>query len=113
MYYLRNGAGEFAPGLGKWLDLAFSVFGGVAAFDIGDAVQVNSMAAVLGESFSVPSWVTGLVVTALVGLAVNGGTRCIGEVAGKLDPQRLAAAWRLRVRLSIKERALVSWIWID
>ena len=51
MYYLRNGAGEFAPGLGKWLDLAFSVFGAVAALGIGNAVQVNSMAAVLGESF--------------------------------------------------------------
>ena len=86
MYYLRNGVGEFAPGLGKWLGLAFAVFGAVAAFGIGNAVQVNSMAAVLGESFSVPTWATGLVVAVLVGLVVIGGIRRIGEVAGKLVP---------------------------
>ena len=86
MYYLRNGVGEFAPGLGKWLGLAFAVFGAVAAFGIGNAVQVNSMAAVLGESFSVPNWVTGLVIAVLVGLVVIGGIRRIGEVAGKLVP---------------------------
>ena len=86
MYYLRNGVGEFAPALGKWLGLAFAVFGAVAAFGIGNAVQVNSMAAVLGESFSVPTWATGLVVAVLVGLVVIGGIRRIGEVAGKLVP---------------------------
>ena len=86
MYYLRNGVGEFAPGLGKWLGLAFAVFGAVAAFGIGNAVQVNSMAAVLGNSFSVPTWVTGSVVAVLVGLVVIGGIRRIGEVAGRLVP---------------------------
>ena len=86
MYYLRNGVGEFAPGLGKWLGLAFAVFGAVAAFGIGNAVQVNSMAAVLGDSFSVPTWVTGSVVAVLVGLVVIGGIRRIGEVAGRLVP---------------------------
>ena len=86
MYYLRNGVGAFAPELGKWLGLAFAVFGAVAAFGIGNAVQVNSMAAALGQSFSVPTWVTGLVVAVLVGVVVIGGIRRIGEVAGKLVP---------------------------
>jgi len=35
MYYLSRGVGEFAPGLGKWLGLAFAVFGAIAAFGIG------------------------------------------------------------------------------
>lgn len=86
MYYLRNGVGEFAPGLGKWLGLAFAIFGAVAAFGIGNAVQVNSMAAVLKENFSVPTWITGIVVAALVGIVIIGGIRRIGEVAGKLVP---------------------------
>ncbi len=86
MYYLRNGVGEFAPELGKWLGLAFAVFGAVAAFGIGNAVQVNSMAAALVSSFGVPTWVTGVVVAALVGVVVIGGIRRIGEVAGKLVP---------------------------
>ena len=60
MYYLRNGVGEFAPELGKYLGLAFAIFGAVAAFGTGNAVQVNSMAAALGSSFGVPTWVTGL-----------------------------------------------------
>ena len=86
MYYLRNGVGEFAPELGKWLGLAFAVFGAVAAFGIGNAVQVNSMASALGNSFGVPTWLTGVVVAALVGVVVIGGIRRIGEVAGKLVP---------------------------
>ena len=86
MYYLRNGVGEFAPELGKWLGLAFAVFGAVAAFGIGNAVQVNSMAAALVSTFGVPTWVTGVVVAVLVGVVVIGGIRRIGEVAGKLVP---------------------------
>ena len=86
MYYLRNGVGEFAPELGKWLGLAFAIFGAVAAFGIGNAVQVNSMAVALVNSFGVPTWLTGVVVAALVGVVVIGGIRRIGEVAGKLVP---------------------------
>ena len=86
MYYLRNGVGEFAPELGKWLGLAFAIFGAVAAFGIGNAVQVNSMAAALVNSFGVPAWLTGVVVAVLVGFVILGGIRRIGDVAGKLVP---------------------------
>ena len=86
MYYLRNGVGAFAPELGKWLGLGFAVFGAVAAFGIGNAVQVNSMATALAGSFGVPTWITGLVVAALVGIVIIGGIQRIGEVAGKLVP---------------------------
>ncbi len=86
MYYLRNGVGEFAPALGKTLGVLFAVFGAVAAFGIGNAVQVNSMAQVLDKSFSVPSWLTGAVVAVLVGFVILGGIRRIGDVAGKLVP---------------------------
>ena len=44
------------------------------------------MAAALGSSFGVPTWVTGVVVAVLVGVVVIGGIRRIGEVAGKLVP---------------------------
>ena len=77
--------GEFAPEL-KWLGLAFALFGAIAAFGIGNAVQVNSMAAALGNSFSVPAWLTGIVVAGLVGFVIIGGIRRIGDVAGKLVP---------------------------
>ncbi|MDE0412252.1 MAG: amino acid carrier protein, partial [Gammaproteobacteria bacterium] len=86
MYYLSNGVGEFAPELGKYLGLAFAIFGAIAAFGIGNAVQVNSMAVALGNSFNVPQWITGVVVAGLVGVVIIGGIRRIGEVAGKLVP---------------------------
>ena len=86
MYYLRNGVGAFAPELGKWLGLLFAIFGAIAAFGIGNAVQVNSMAAALDSSFNVPPWITGVVVAGLVAFVILGGIRRIGDVAGKLVP---------------------------
>jgi len=86
MYYLRNGVGEFAPEMGKTLALLFAIFGAVAAFGIGNAVQIHSMAEVLEDSFSVPPLATGFIVAALVGFVVIGGIRRISDVAGKLVP---------------------------
>ncbi len=86
MYYLRNGVGAFAPELGKWLGLLFAIFGAVAAFGIGNAVQVNSMAAALDSSFNLPTWITGIIVAVLVAFVILGGIRRIGDVAGKLVP---------------------------
>ncbi|MGI9311872.1 MAG: alanine/glycine:cation symporter family protein [bacterium] len=86
MYYLRNGVGEFAPELGKYLGYAFAIFGAVAAFGIGNAVQVNSMATNIQNVIHVPTWITGAVVAGLVGFVILGGIKRIGEVAGKLVP---------------------------
>lgn len=86
MYYLKNGVGSFNPGLGKFLGVCFAVFGAVAAFGIGNGVQVNSMAAVLETNFSLPPWLTGVVVAALVAFVIFGGIKRIAEVAGKLVP---------------------------
>ena len=86
MYYLRNGVGESAPALGKWLGMAFAIFGAVAAFGIGNGVQVNSMAQVLSTNFFVPEYITGIVVAVLVAFVIFGGIKRIGEVAGKLVP---------------------------
>ena len=89
MYYLRNGVGESNPGLGKSLGVAFAIFGAVAAFGIGNGVQVNSMASVLDDSFSIPTYITGVIVAVLVGFVVFGGIKRIGEVAGKLVPSMI------------------------
>jgi len=86
MYYLKNGVGEKFPKMGLFLGYAFAIFGAVAAFGIGNAVQVNSMAQALQSNFSLPTWVTGVVVAVLVGFVILGGIRRIGEVAGKLVP---------------------------
>jgi AGCS family alanine or glycine:cation symporter len=86
MYYLKNGVGAKFPKFGNILGYLFAIFGAVAAFGIGNAVQVNSMADALGTNFSLPAWITGIVVAVLVGFVILGGIRRIGDVAGKLVP---------------------------
>lgn len=83
MYYLKNGVGGK---LGTGLGFAFALFGAVAAFGIGNGVQINSMASVLQADFDIPTPVTGVVVAAMVGFVIIGGIQRIGTVASKLVP---------------------------
>jgi AGCS family alanine or glycine:cation symporter len=82
MYYIRNGLGKNWA----WLATAFAIFGMLAGFGIGNAVQANSVADAMESKFSVPFYITGGVMMALVGLVLIGGIRWIAQVAGKLVP---------------------------
>lgn len=82
MYFIKNGLGR----KWVWLGTCFAVFGGIACFGIGNLVQNNSIADALQKAFSVPTWVTALVLFILVSVVVLGGVRRIGEVAGKIVP---------------------------
>src|SRR5690554_3833272 len=82
MYYIRNGLGS----KWAWLGVLFAVFASVVAFGIGNTVQANSVADVLAVNFSIPHWVTGLALMALVGLVLIGGIKRIGQVASALVP---------------------------
>ncbi|MFC0268451.1 alanine/glycine:cation symporter family protein [Kushneria aurantia] len=82
MYYIRNGLGQrFA-----WLGALFALFGALAAFGIGNTVQANSVADALATSFSIPAWLTGLVIMVLAGAVILGGIKRISSVAGRLVP---------------------------
>lgn len=82
MYYIKNGLHK----RWHWLGVAFALFGGLAGFGIANTVQSNSVADVLSSSFSVPPWVSGLVLMLLVGAVVLGGIRRISAVASFLVP---------------------------
>ncbi|OEC32797.1 alanine or glycine:cation symporter, AGCS family [Pseudomonas cuatrocienegasensis] len=82
MYAIKNGLGQ----KWLWLGTAFAIFGGLAGFGIGNMVQVNSMAHALEDTFAIPTWITGLVTMAVVGLVILGGIRRIGKVAASLVP---------------------------
>ncbi len=82
MYYIKNGLGS----KWAWLGTVFAVFAAVAAFGIGNTVQSNSVADVIHANFSIPTWVTGVVLMVLVGLVLIGGIKRIGNVAGSLVP---------------------------
>ncbi len=76
MMYISRGLGRW----GRGLAVAFSVFGALAAFGIGNMVQANAVAEGM-EHFSVPRWVTGVVLVVAVGLVTIGGIQRIAHVA--------------------------------
>ncbi len=80
MYYLERGLKA------KWLGVCFAIFGAVAAFGIGNMVQSNSVSDVMETTFSVPTWVTGIILTFFAGLVLLGGIKSIGKVTAFFVP---------------------------
>ncbi len=80
MYALERGLGQ------KWLGILFAIFGGIAAFGIGNMVQANAVAQELHSSFGISVWITGIILAFFTALVVLGGIKRIGEVAGFLVP---------------------------
>ncbi len=80
MYYLRDGLG--LRGL-AWI---YALVAGISALTTAPFTQPNSMAVVLNSQFSVPVWVSGLVIAVLTWLVVIGGITSIGRAAEKLTP---------------------------
>lgn len=65
---------------------AFSVFTVLASFGIGNMSQANSISSSLAKTFSVPSWVTGVVLAVLTGIIIFGGIKSISKVSSVLVP---------------------------
>ncbi len=88
MYYLRDGLGarKNCRKLGLVLAGLFSVFCFLASFGIGNMTQVNSISSNMKSAFGLPTWVTGLVVMAAVGVVVLGGLKRIAAVTEKIVP---------------------------
>ncbi len=82
MYYIKNGLGK----KWTWMGVLFAIFGACAGFGIGNTVQSNSVADVLHANFAIPTWVSGVIMAALVGAVLIGGIKRIGHVAGALVP---------------------------
>ncbi len=87
MYAIKNGLGA----KWAWLGVAFALFGGLAGFGIGNAVQANAVADVLNTSFAIPEWVSAILIMAVVGLVILGGIKRIGQVAEALVPAMCVA----------------------
>ena len=80
MYYIKNGLGF------KWLAVLFAVFAMIACIGTGNATQSNSISGVLDMNFYVPTWITGVVLTVIVGAVILGGVKRIASVNEKLVP---------------------------
>lgn len=82
MYYIKNGLGA----KWKWLGMLFAFFGALAGFGLANTVQSNAVSQILQSNFNVPTLVSGIVMSVLVGIVLLGGIKRIAEVAGKLVP---------------------------
>jgi AGCS family alanine or glycine:cation symporter len=80
MYYIKNGLGI------KWLAAIFAVFAMIACIGTGNATQSNSISGVLNLNFNIAPWITGVVLTILVGTIIIGGVKRIATVNEKLVP---------------------------
>lgn len=100
-YYLERGIkGPF----GKLLGLSFAVFATIACFGIGNMTQGNSISANLENTFSIPTWVTGGVLTLLVMAVLVGGIKSIGRISAGIIPLMIllymaAQAWILLLNI--------------
>jgi AGCS family alanine or glycine:cation symporter len=85
MYYAKNGIRN--PKLGKFMGMFFAVCGTFTClFGTGNMAQSNSMALAFNDQFGVPFWLTGFVITVMVGAVVLGGIKRIGAVSERLVP---------------------------
>lgn len=85
MYYARHGIKNL--NLAKFMGMLFAICGAIAClFGTGNMAQSNSMALAFNDQFNVPFWLTGLVITTMVGAVILGGIKRIGGVSERLVP---------------------------
>ena len=93
MYFIKNGLGKNW----KWLSVIFCIFGALAAFGIGNAVQVgnitdsvnNAIQAFIpaaGSSVTTINLVIGIIVAIIVAITLLGGIKRLGQVTELLVP---------------------------
>lgn len=84
MYTMRK-AIKWKP-LGAVLGWLFAFFAVVASFGIGNMTQANSISSSMKETWSVPTWVTGAVITVLALVIIVGGIKTISKVSSVVVP---------------------------
>ncbi len=79
MQYIEKGTGQ------KWLAVTFAAFTVLAAIGMG-SVQADTIQSTWQSAFSIPSWVTALIIAAAVAAVIIGGIKRIGKVTALLVP---------------------------
>lgn len=84
MYTIKNAFKN--KKVGAVLAFAFSLFTLIASFGIGNLSQANSISSSLNNTFSIPQWLTGLILAVLTGIIIFGGIKSISKVSTVLVP---------------------------
>ncbi|MBQ9979440.1 MAG: sodium:alanine symporter family protein [Oscillospiraceae bacterium] len=92
MYYIKNGLGKNWT----WLGIIFCIFGALAAFGIGNAVQVGNITSSVDTAIRAfnPNFggtqtvniIIGVIIAIIVALVLIGGIKSLGKVTEKLIP---------------------------
>lgn len=84
MYAMKKGI-KCKP-LGSVLAILFAIFAVIASFGIGNLTQANSISDALNTTFSIPTWITGAVITILALAIILGGIKRISKISSVLVP---------------------------
>ena len=83
IFYIKR---AFKGKFGTFLAGFFAVATVISLGFIGGMVQSNSIGATFNTAFSIPTWVTGLVLALIVGFIIIGGAQRIASAAEKIVP---------------------------
>ena len=83
IYYIKE---AFKGKFGKFLAGFFAIATVISLGFIGGMVQSNSIGATFNTAFGIPTWITGVVVAAVVAFIIIGGAQRIAATAEKIVP---------------------------
>ena len=86
MYYMEIGLKDKLGKFAKVLAIIFAAATVICSLGTGNMAQSNSISDALSTNYSIPDWITGLVLTTLVLLVIIGGIKRIASVTAKLVP---------------------------
>lgn len=86
MYYVEHGLKKYFGKGSRYLAIFFAFGIVLCSFGTGNLTQANTVASALGDSYGVPTWVTGLGSAILVFMVIVGGIRRIAKVTSRLVP---------------------------
>lgn len=90
MYYMKERLNFTIKGTrvytGTVLAVLFSLFTFIGSFGTGCLPQINSISLALGTTFGIPSIITGIVLSFVLGLVILGGVKRIVKVTSKIVP---------------------------
>ena len=86
MYYMEMGLKEKFGPFAKIIAVFFAFATILCSMGTGNMAQANSISDVLKSNYSIPTWISGLILTSFVLLVIVGGIKRIAEVTSKLVP---------------------------
>ncbi|KFF47790.1 MULTISPECIES: sodium:alanine symporter family protein [unclassified Salinicola] len=98
-YYIERALGQ------RWMSVLFAIFLLIAYGLAFNGAQSNTIAQGMAQAFSIPNWITGVVLVAFTALVIYGGLKSVARTAEKIVPIMaigyfLVALWVLLSNLS-------------